>query len=67
MYVFIVSVLYNFYCPVGIFMPVSCIDYMEGRMTGISFESDRLKMLFVSHVKRYTFSSCMYLRGKQSI
>lgn len=66
-YVFVVNVLYNFFCPVGIYVPVSCIDYMEGTMTGISFESDRMNMLFVSHVKRYTFSSCMYVRGKQSI
>jgi hypothetical protein len=50
-YVFIVSVLYNIYCSVGISIPVSCIDYLEGAMTGISFESDRMIMLFVSHVK----------------
>jgi len=59
--------LYNFYCPAGISVPVSCIDYMEGVMTGISFESDRMNMLFVPHVKRCTFSSCVYVRGKQSV
>jgi len=59
--------LCKFYYPVGISVPVSCIVYMEGVMTGISFESDSMNMLFVSHVKRYTFSSCVYVRGKQSI